>query len=329
MTAVLLALTLASASAQAESAPIPVEGVPQDIALVRPVLQALYPTLSEEVREVLDRGLVFVLRRDPGSVELAAQGIEGWSAEDDPEYRYPDRRLYPQGTIKVNFTPFVLDTARLLRRIEDPRAQKPLWVHLGRVLTHEVLHARQYMTKPIPNQEACPGGDCEEFRLKMAILKIQYETEAFEKDFEYEKRHGLEPEALLGYLNAHPEVLEGLPPGFLPMLLRKKLAPREKTLKPYQVSFYWRGYDPALLSRRYSLRLEQARSAVSLGKEVRCPEEACGALKDLNFQYEAFEKGFSQYQEEFLRLWPDLARILPGLKARHEQSQKLLQELKD
>lgn len=147
-----------------------------DRILIARWIETAYPRLEEAQRTLISQGLVF----KAASGRLCKLGV-AYGPEDDPEYSYPDTRLYPQGTIKVNFCPVVLGWMRLSKVLRGTEEQSVVNMIILEVLAHEIKHVEQYRKEPtlaLANEADCPGGVCDFEKLKGTEIKFEYEREA-------------------------------------------------------------------------------------------------------------------------------------------------------
>lgn len=170
----------------------------QELSILRQILTDTYPHLSPALRSVA-RGTTFVIDHHHKPLTKFAFG---WSAEDDPDYHYPDRNLYhpkrnPRGTIKVNFTERFLKALELGLKLgnEDPRAMAGLQGFYRSVVAHELTHSLQYQTAPVKDfsrfPDAIKDGLPNEAVLKDAQQKVEYERRAFATGKLYENKNDL------------------------------------------------------------------------------------------------------------------------------------------
>lgn len=146
----------------------------------------------------------------------------GFSAEDDPKYQYPDRTFFhphnkPEGTIKVNFTEkFVQAAEFLLAYAKDhnysPQDRSTALNFVRSIVAHEILHAWQYHTKPVPDFERNIDllKDHEYLLIKGHRKKIDYEKDAMRLVIGFFKTGELESLAasIKIYMEKNPEIFE-------------------------------------------------------------------------------------------------------------------------
>jgi hypothetical protein len=146
---------------------------PAQAELVTKIVRDAYPLLDADQQQLVRDGLVF----------RAAKQIDnafGYGPEDDPEYRYPDKTLYPKGTIKVNITPSFLSFAQGLYDKDTP-INSIFGGLLVELVAHEIKHVQQYMAEPVlalSSAEECPKGICDDAKLEATAKKLNYEFEA-------------------------------------------------------------------------------------------------------------------------------------------------------
>lgn len=181
-------LTYRSAQLPTERPSIYTPTLEEEVSMVRDLLSELVPALPPELRGFARRLTYMVNHSD---VELGTL-FKGWSAEDDPSYRLGDKGLYPEGTIKVNFSPqFIMVIASSRRAITDERLRSFIEDMRRSVLGiagHEILHARQYHRRPVRDLARVPGacptkgtmqGLCRKDLIEETKLKVEYEAEAY------------------------------------------------------------------------------------------------------------------------------------------------------
>ncbi|MBI5630463.1 MAG: hypothetical protein HY921_06225 [Elusimicrobia bacterium] len=144
-------------------------------------------------------------------------GVGGWSAEDDLDYKYPDKTFYPQGTIKTNYTEWLINALRFGDQWdkEYPGLKKAMLDYHGAVVVHELVHAWQYSREPVRDLASvpgsCPDGLCDEKLINETEKKIKYEREAFEAEKPFKKAMA---EAMLIRLYAYDKHLQRYPQHF-------------------------------------------------------------------------------------------------------------------
>jgi len=164
------------------------DAVPNDVALLQEALTVIYPMLPADLR-VHARKVTVVANH---TFVPATKLYMGWGPEDDPEYRYPDRKLFPEGTIKVNVSERAMQFLRFahdeLGGIQNNEGGR-VWV-LG-FFVHEFTHDTQYMNRPVRDlnsgkpEEVCPEGLCDLGLVAETKLKIGYENAAFVRQLEF------------------------------------------------------------------------------------------------------------------------------------------------
>jgi hypothetical protein len=163
--------------------------IAEDERLVVAAIEMTYPRLPAYLRALVDE-LTFEIDHDDviranGKESRPTKMFLGWSAEDDPDYRFPDRTLAPAGTIKVNFSEVFVQHVAFCESglLKDEVALAGCRDSVADVIAHEVLHAYQYRTAPVrdlattPN--ACPDGLCNPYAIRDTKKKIEYEREAW------------------------------------------------------------------------------------------------------------------------------------------------------
>lgn len=298
------------------------EGDPEDVAKVRRVFESLYPGLMPETKDILAKGVIFQLSRSDLAVKKGAGGVWGWGPEDDPDYRFPDTQLYPRGSIKVTFTPALIEWIDFAERAQHPRLKRFLMTTLGSTLTHELKHVDQFMTKPVrafDRNDLCgEHGECDEDRLRDTMTKmLDYEREAFETDFAYENTREDDRAWVRSHLERHPELLEGTSDAFR-RNLQKTLIERSGPMKRYQIVYYNSAFRPVFMVRRYQELLDRLRA--SSGDTIDIHRELA-ALNEEHAEQQAF---FEKYRMDPSHARPHLALVWPRLRAYFEEAQRLL-----
>ncbi|MBI4423818.1 MAG: hypothetical protein HY554_08830 [Elusimicrobia bacterium] len=159
--------------------------------------------------------VVFVVNHDDPRL---TKKYMGWSAEDDPDYRFPDTHFFPKecagteesgaparkaGTIKVNFTEKFLRTLDFADNIRtsNPAAFAGARSFWRGAVAHELKHALQYHVKPVRDLASVDGsvrdGLADEALLRETRSKIEYEREAYALDSGF-----LEPEGMIRFAEA-------------------------------------------------------------------------------------------------------------------------------
>lgn len=170
-----LALALCWGSiAKAEELAVNVEAEsPAYATLLTNVIRDVYPFLDSDQQELVRAGLVFK------AVQAMGNAV-AYGPEDDPDYRYPDRTLYPKGTIKANLAPMFF---ALVQKVYGEGL--PLTSSYGgmlvEIIAHEIKHVQQYIANPVfalAHAEDCPKGLCDDVKLMATHAKLQYELEA-------------------------------------------------------------------------------------------------------------------------------------------------------
>jgi hypothetical protein len=139
---------------------------------------------------------------------------DGWSAEDDSEFRYPDRKFAPEGTIKVNLAEPFVQLARFCDSEFLHAGLERVGCHeiVRDTVAHEVLHARQYHVLPVRAVTsvpgACPEGLCDPRLIASTKRKIGYERQAWVFGEQFRTPQGTVAfgTALLRVKKEHPEL---------------------------------------------------------------------------------------------------------------------------
>jgi hypothetical protein len=163
--------------------------IANDAALTLASVRDTYPLLPPELRATIDQ-LTFVVEHDDtitvrGKTSQPTKMFMGWSAEDDKDYRYPDRAFAPKGTIKVNLTEVFVQLAAFCASglLHDGAETTGCKESVRKVVAHEVLHAYQYHTDPVRDLAstpgACPDGQCDPGPIAETRRKIDYERAAW------------------------------------------------------------------------------------------------------------------------------------------------------
>ncbi len=113
----------------------------EELRLVRAALDDAYPRLPPDLQAIARKVVFLVSNGDPVWSVL----VFGWGPEDDPEYRYPDTKFYPKGTIKVTLTKKTVTALALGEKLApaDPNVAEGVRVFGRYVIAHELTHARQ------------------------------------------------------------------------------------------------------------------------------------------------------------------------------------------
>ncbi len=155
-----------------------------ELALLREAVIEADHYLPEDLREVSSRIVFIVAHRAADWTKLTC----GWGPEDDGDYRYPDKKLYPEGTIKVNFTEKTLQAMALGRELGkiDAAAGRGARVFSRYIIAHELRHARQYLDDPLPDALALHRQQSEPGSCSKGLLDARLLAQA-EKRLRYEK----------------------------------------------------------------------------------------------------------------------------------------------
>ena len=95
---------------------------PEIAALIKEAVVNAYPSLPPDQQKLIRDGLVFTVYDEAGPISNYATAF---GPEDDPQYRYPDRALYPRGTIKVNLCSSFLRLLSARQHWEDGAENSP------------------------------------------------------------------------------------------------------------------------------------------------------------------------------------------------------------
>ena len=157
-----------------------------ELRLMQRALEDAYPHLPSELQDIA-RQVVFVISHDP----VWTGRVFGWGPEDDPDYRYPDRRFYPRGTIKVTFTQKTIAALRLGERLsrDDSKVAEGALVFARYIIAHQLTHAMQYHREPLSDllelhrardtSSICKDGLIDERMLTAAQKRLTYEHQAY------------------------------------------------------------------------------------------------------------------------------------------------------
>lgn len=211
--------------------------------LIRWLINNVYPDLEQNQKTLIDNGLFFVMNYD----KKIAAAVLAFGPEDDPEYEYPDKNLYPDGTIKINFTFSMLDSIRPINSPDiDPRVKKTLRKFLIGVIAHEIKHAEQYMEHPVSALSAfsdCPEGICDPQKLKDTRIKMRYEFEATFYGWEVgiKSMTAEEWSYARNWMENNPKFKEG----FFAAISQSSFEDLSAPIPEYMQSFYWSMFYPA------------------------------------------------------------------------------------
>ncbi len=143
----------------------------KDRQVLEHAVRDVYPDLPLSQQLLIQQGLFFVVYDGPMAFDS-----DGFGPEDDPAYRYPDRTLYPTGTIMVNIT-----RSSLLMMTRAAQGRKKSEKAVIELLAHEIKHVEQYMNHPVRALSVagdCPLGYCADVLLEGTKIKLSYELEA-------------------------------------------------------------------------------------------------------------------------------------------------------
>lgn len=156
----------------------------REIKLLAHAYAWVYPQLPQHLQQTALESVAVINHKN---VQLT-KTFSGWSAEDDPEYRYPDQKFYPQGTIKTNYTERFLRMLDWGERAAAINSNVALAVrrYAAAVIAHELIHAWQYHQKPVRDlnsvENSCPQGLCDEHLIEETKIKVAYEKAAYEAE---------------------------------------------------------------------------------------------------------------------------------------------------
>ena len=171
----------------------------KEIELLQAAIEDVYPQLPRELQEISKEIVFMISHREKGWTKL----VMGWGPEDDADYRYPDTRFYPAGTIKVSFTEKTMAALALGAELSksDPQMERSVKNFSHYIIAHELTHARQYHQAPIPDLLAlhklgsvadhCQEGLLDEALLMQAEKRLKYEKEAYAAHRSYIEKNGL------------------------------------------------------------------------------------------------------------------------------------------
>lgn len=153
-----------------------------ELFLVRHYARMNFERLPENLREIYGK-VTFVINHSNPATKI----VGGWSAEDDPEYRYPDVNFYPEGTIKVNFSEKLIQFLQFTYWVLELHPENSGMAaganeFILAYILHELKHAEQYHLKPVRSlstiRGSCKDGLCDKNILEETKQKIAYEKEA-------------------------------------------------------------------------------------------------------------------------------------------------------
>lgn len=303
------------------------KGTAEDVALLSPVLESLYPSLPPDLKKTVDAGLVAVIGRSALDVKYADAGALGYGPEDDPDYR-GDQTLYPKGTVKFTFTPYILDLIRLADRFPRKERESILLI-IGSTFVHEVTHVNQYLRGPISalgsSDVVGEDGECDERKLAATRTKLEdYELSgAFVVDWDYEQSHGgVDRVALKAYVDLHPEVFDGFLKGRMDLFQRRGLQERTGPVKDYQREAYKSGYRYIEMAREYKMAFAALEQKGASSQK----QQALSALQRLVGEWEAHKQIVGQYKVDPVAIYDYLKPVAPKLERSYQRAKGLLDQ---
>lgn len=160
----------------------------EETNLIRQAVSDVYPQLSENHQKLIRDGLYFA--RYYGTDALGS--AEAFGPEDDPEYKPGDKKLYPEGTIKVSFCKPAMEILQLISSTDDKVVRAVFKLYFTEVVAHELTHVEQYMANPVEvltKPEQCPKGICDKQLTAGTAIKFQYELDAMAAGYEFGRKH--------------------------------------------------------------------------------------------------------------------------------------------
>lgn len=215
-----------------------------DRVIIASAIIDAYPNLPKDQQALIDQGLFFVM-----DYNEPPAGVLGYGPEDDPEYKYPDTKLWPEGTIKVNLTVNAFELMRVISASNDPSVQNVFKALVLDLIGHEIKHAQQYIAHPVlalSRADQCPEGMCDPERLKDTEAKMHYEFEAtqFGYDIARKKISKEEWDRAMTWLRAHRSVLGPRLVDFPGAVFQETIA---LPLPDSAIWFYSAMYEPVML----------------------------------------------------------------------------------
>ncbi|MBI3288455.1 MAG: hypothetical protein HYZ74_02925 [Elusimicrobia bacterium] len=326
----------------------------REIKLMREAVEATYPNLSPELQSIAEK-VPFVINH---SQKVLTKTYGGWSAEDDPEYRYPDTHFFgetyvdadgatKQGTIKTNYTEKFIRALDLGARLgeKDPAVRRGMLAYAGFVIAHELEHARQYHHKPVRDFAQEPSsikdGLADAVVLKETKLKIEYEHQAFAAHRRYVAGKEADltalADALEAYAKAHPAETQaggayallaaGVANPFVARLRDeiKYIPLGERFTETAHILYYGQAVPPELTLRakRLADTVRTARSAAaSLDADISSTEaEWTKELEAMDKEWKSFMAS-GPMSEKLVQSFP----YLKGVVERYERERAYLKE---
>lgn len=174
-----------------------------ELRLLREAVADAYPGMPDEVKKVADAIVLMI----PHSQKDWTKFVFGWGPEDDADYRYPDTKFYPEGTIKANFSERTLAALALG---EELSKQGALVARGARsfsryMVVHVLTHALQYHKAPVQDilaLETRSSGLCRDGLLPKELLGQAEKRLAYEKAAFASHRAFIDKEGMLAYADA-------------------------------------------------------------------------------------------------------------------------------
>lgn len=264
-------------------------------------MEKLYPLLPKHIQEVAKKTTIVVNHK----WRPVTSTYHGFSAEDDPEYFFPNTDFYNKksnnkpGLIKANVTEkfmLLIDFGTRMFEAETEPEKKALYKEgtesiFNNLLAHELAHAYQYSVKPAQKiRGADPkyfdNGLVDPLLVEAASLVVKYEVEATDFDLQYLKPDGLRAlgEKLLDYEDKNPELFsEGAKYHYI-----SKHRPKNPTARHYLI----RNADNA---EKQSSKFSASQDKTYNGQFV--PLRLLQELVDINTSIKEENKAKIAYQE--------------------------------
>ncbi|MDO8664929.1 MAG: hypothetical protein Q7K44_05325 [Candidatus Liptonbacteria bacterium] len=167
-------------SAQEKQEKFNVGGTPSNAAAVTQILGKVYHELPENQKVLIGNGLYFHAQCEEPFASIGG----AYGPEDDPDYKYPDKNLYPTGTIKVNICPYSMDLFSIANKTDDPVTAFVFEKLSLELFVHEIKHVEQYRENPVvalSKEDDCGkkyATICDPDKLEGTKTKMYYELAA-------------------------------------------------------------------------------------------------------------------------------------------------------
>lgn len=188
-----------------------------DKEIIQTVVKDTYDHISPELKDVANE-VTFVIDHN---LEIS-QTAMGFSAEDDQNYKYPDKTFYHpytnrNGTIKIVLTEKFVQACDFLLELIGENQDKPKIIEAAQgfyrsILEHELLHAWHYHTSPVPDLDrnlnfVASGELTMEDLIQGTRKKVENERAAFFLTMSHAKPGRLETlaDATEEFMKNHPE----------------------------------------------------------------------------------------------------------------------------